>query len=84
MSKPSCLKAPTLKANGTFHHHAQRVRDTLFQEQAFFDPRPASGQVRNVAPRPGRGAGRWCKRRRCLGFRGCQFTTPNGPSSNMA
>jgi len=38
MSTPSCLKAQTLKANGTFNHHAQRVRDTLFQEQAFFDP----------------------------------------------
>lgn len=38
MFKPSSLKAPTLKANGAFHHHAQRVRDTLFQEQAFFDP----------------------------------------------
>lgn len=38
MSQPSCLKAQTLKANGTFYHHPQRVRDTLFQEQAFFDP----------------------------------------------
>ena len=38
MSTPSCLKAQTLKANGTSHHHPQRVRDTLFQEQAFFDP----------------------------------------------
>jgi transposase len=38
MSKPSSLKVQTLKANGTFNHHAQRVRDTLFQEQAFFDP----------------------------------------------
>ena len=38
MSKPSGLKTQTLKANGTFNHHAQRVRDTLFQEQVFFDP----------------------------------------------
>jgi transposase len=38
MSTPSCLKAQTLKANGTFNHQAQRVRDTLFQQPGFFDP----------------------------------------------
>jgi transposase len=38
MSPLSSLKTQTLKANGTFNPHAQRVRDPLFQEQAFFDP----------------------------------------------
>lgn len=38
MSPPNSLRTPTLKANGTFNPHAARVRDPLFQEQAFFDP----------------------------------------------
>ena len=38
MSPPNSLRTPTLKANGTFNADAPRVRDPLFQEQAFFDP----------------------------------------------
>lgn len=38
MTELSTAKAQTLKANGTFNPHAQRVRDALFQGQPFFDP----------------------------------------------
>lgn len=38
MTELSLAKSQTLKANGTFNPHAQRVRDALFQAQPFFDP----------------------------------------------
>jgi transposase len=38
MTELSMTKSQTLKANGTFNPHAQRVRDALFQAQPFFDP----------------------------------------------
>ena len=56
MSTPQDVKARFLADHQALHPHPERVRDTLFQQGDFFDPRFAPGPLRDAASSLGRAA----------------------------